>query len=408
MKSETLVGVDIGTHSIKVAVAENRGGRTVLRSVFKEVSAGLKKGAIQDLAESSPAVGRALHEAGRISKSGLKTVYVNIGTPQIKVQSSKGIVAVSRADSEIYQDDIDRAIRASQAITTAPNRMIVHNVTREFIVDGVGDIVDPLGLSGNRLEVSSLVIDAFAPHLKNVMRVVELAGGHVGGLVLGPLAAARAALLKSQKDLGTVLIDIGYGTTSMCVYQENKLTHVSIFPVGAGNVTNDIAVGLKIPVTAAEAIKLAYGFALSREVGSKESIDLKKFIPDAKGAVSRRFVSEIIESRLAEIFEFVNNELRLLGRTGDLAGGAVLVGGGSKLPGITDLAKAELKLSTQIGFAIAEEWSDEALNFSDHFEDPEFVTVLGLVLWGADKEGWKSERTLAKIKFKKIFGSLLP
>jgi cell division protein FtsA len=391
--STHIVGLDIGTSSVKVVIAENRGGRPALHSVFKEQSAGMRKGAITDLAETSAAVSRALAEARKLSKTGLKNIYVNIGTHQAKSQNSRGIVAVSRADSEIYQDDIDRVIKASQAINLSPNRMIVHNVTREYIVDGVGDIADPLGLSGNRLEVNSLIIDAFAPHVKSVMRAVELAGGRISGMVFNPLAASRSVLTKHQKDLGVVLVDIGFGTTSMSVFEENKLVGVTVFPVGAGNVTNDLAVALRIPVGAAEGIKVNYGYAVAGDVNAKETIDLRKFAPEAKGMVSRRFVAEIIEMRLAEIFEFVNNELRLLKKVGQLAGGVVLVGGGAKMPGITELAKQTMKLSSQIGFSGNEEWSDDRAVFSETFEDPEYVSALGLALWGADKENWAAKGT---------------
>ncbi len=387
--SQLITGLDIGTASVKVAVAENRGGRPALKAVFKEPSAGMRKGAIVDLGETASAVSRALSEVKKIARGALKSIYVNIGTHQVKSQISRGIVAVSRADSEIYEDDIERVIKASQAVNLAPNRMIIHNVTREFIVDGVGDIADPLGLAGNRLEVSSVIVDAFSPHVKSVMRVVEMGGGRIAGMVLGVLAGSRAVLTKKQRNLGSVLIDVGAGTTSMAVYEENKLLGVSVFPVGAGNVTSDLAVGLRIPVDAAEEVKLNYGYALAKEVNSKESIDLMKFSPEAKGMVSRRFLSEIMELRLAEILELVNNELRLLGKSGGLAGGAVLTGGGAKTPGMNELAKQVLKLSTQIGVSLGEEWSEGTAAFSDSFEDPEFVNALGLVVWGAEKEGWQ-------------------
>lgn len=393
MTSRYIVGLDIGTATIKAAVAENQGGRPILRAVLKEPSAGIRKGAVIDVAEASAAIGRALHGVKKVAKPAVKSIYLNIGTTQAKAQQSHGIVAVSRADSEIYQDDIDRVIKASQAVTVVPNRMVIHNVTREYVVDGVGDIIDPLGLSGNRLEVQSLVIDAFAPHVKSVMRVVELAGGRIGGMVFDPLVASRSALSRAQKDLGAVAIDIGFGTTAMSVFEENKLVGVAIFPVGAGNITNDLAVGLKIPVAAAENLKLHCGYAVAKEIGQKESVDMKKFSPESKGMISRRFVAEIIESRLAEIFEFVNNELRLLGKAGRLAGGVVLTGGGAKLPGLTELAKQELKLSSQVGLAMGDEWGSTAA-FPEVFEDPEFVNALGLVLWGADKECWRpAERT---------------
>ncbi|MEY4731209.1 MAG: cell division protein FtsA, cell division protein FtsA [Candidatus Parcubacteria bacterium] len=387
-----LTGLDIGTSSVRAVVVENRGGKPLLRGAFREPSAGLKKGAIHDLAEATSAVGKVLHEAKRVHHSALKTVYVNIGTSQVKTQPSRGIVAVSRTDSEIYQDDIDRVEKASvQAVPLSPNRTVVHNITREFIVDGVGDIIDPLGLSGSRLEVSSVIVDAFAPHVKAIIRVVELAGGHIGGIIVNPLAAGRATLSKSQKELGVVLIDIGTGTTGIAIYEEQKLVNMSVFPVGAGNVTNDVAIRLKIPVAAAENLKLNYGYAIASDINIRENIDIEKFAPEMHGMISRRLVAETMEVRLAEIMDLVNTELKLSGKVGRLAGGAVFVGGGSKLPGLTELARSELRLSTQIGCTSRDGWVVESDEFTDTFEDPEFAVALGLAMTGTEKEGWPAD-----------------
>lgn len=403
-----VTGLDIGTSSIKVAVAERRPGKPALVHVHKVPCHGMRKGAIVELSETSQAVSRALAGVKKISKSALKNVYLSIGTPQAKMQSSRGIVAVSRADAEIYQDDIDRAVRASQAVNLPQNRTIIHTLTREYIVDGVGDIADPLGLSGSRLEVQSLIIDAFSPHIKSLIRSVELAGGDVSGLVFGPLVAARAALSKKQRDLGTALVDLGFGTTGLSIYEEGKLVGVSKFPVGASNISNDLAVGLKIPVDAAEEIKLHYGYAISKEVPQKEAIELGKFVPGSKSAISRRFTAEIMESRLEEIFDFLNNELKILQRFGELPGGVVLVGGGAKLPGLTDLAKQEMRLTTQIGFSLADEWEADGGAFKEHLEDPEFVSAFGLVLWGVDEEGWMKEGSPSSFNFKKIIRYFTP
>lgn len=406
MSTEFITGLDVGTAAIKVAVSQNDNGRPVLRFVAKYPSLGMRKGAIVDLAEASQSINRALSEVKKISKSAAKNIYVSIGTSQAKVQPSRGIVAVSRADTEIYEEDISRVVKASQAVNLIPNRTIIHNITREFIVDGVSDIVDPVGLSGNRLEVDSFVVDAFAPHIKSLVKAVELAGGEIGGLVFSPLLSARSALTKSQKDLGVALVDIGFGTTGVVVYEENKLIGLAKFPVGAGNISNDLAIGLKIPVSAAENLKLNYGYALAKDIGSKEEIEVKKFFPEAKGSVSRRFVSEIIESRLAEIFEFINNELKLIGKAGKLPGGVVLVGGGSKLPGLTELVKQELKLSSQIGL-LAEDVFASGHRFGEFVEDPEFVPVLGLLAWGIDEENWRGG-SLSGFKIKNLVRYFLP
>jgi cell division protein FtsA len=406
-----ITGLDIGTASVKVAVAARRGGKPVLVHVHKAPSAGLRKGAIVDSAEVSHCVIRALAEVKKISKSAAKNIYLNIGTPQVKMQVSRGIVAVSRADAEIYQDDIERVVRASQAVNLPQNRTIIHTLTREYFVDGVGDINDPLGLSGSRLEVQSLIVDAFTPHVKSLIHVVELAGGEVSGLVFSPLVAARAALSKRQRNLGVALVDIGFGTTGLSVYEENKLVGVAKFPVGAASITNDIAVGLKIPIDAAEELKLRYGYAIAKDIGAKEQVDLMKLMPDAKGPASRRFVGEIIESRLEEIFDLVNAELKVFQKFGQLPGGVVLTGGGAKLPGLTDLAKQEMKISAQIGCTLASEWENEGGAFKEFLEDPEFVDVFGLVLWGVDGEGWRADSRSASSShsaIKNIFNYFAP
>ncbi len=408
MSSNFIIGLDIGTSLVKATVAEIKDGKPVLRAVFKEPSVGLRKGVVIEMGEVSPAVGRLFSEVKKNYKGGLKSIYVNIGTPQIKVQGSRGIVPISRADSEIYSEDVEKVVNSSQAVNMTTNRLIIHNVTREYIVDGVGDITEPIGLSGSRLEVSSLIIDAFAPHVKNVIRAVEIAGGKISGVVFNPLIASRAALSKTQKNLGVILIDIGFGTTGYAVFEDNKLVSTGLIPLGAGNITNDIAVGLKIQAVAAENLKLHYGYALAKEVSSKESIELKKFSPQERGDISRRFVSEIIESRLAEILEFIDNELRSMGKAGKLAGGAVLVGGGAKMPGLTALVKQELKLTTQIGMTMREEWGNEGNDFADVFEDPEFVNSLGLILWASDGERHSHPSPISNFRFKNILKYFIP
>jgi cell division protein FtsA len=380
--SDFVTGLDIGTAWVKVVVAEARDGKPVVVHASKEISLGMRKGAIVDVSEVSQSVRRALEPVKQFSKNALKNIFVSIGTPQVRMQASRGIVAVSSANGEIYQGDVERAVKASQAINLGQNRAIIHTLTKEFIVDGVGDITDPLGLMGGRLEVQSFVLDAFLPHVSGLMRAVELSGGQVGGLIFSPLVAARGALSKRQKDLGAVVIDIGAGTTGMAVYEEDRLLGAAKFPVGAGNISNDLAIGLKISVDAAEEVKLHHGSSFAKEVSQKDQVDLRPFAPDAKGTISRRFIAEIIESRMEEIFGLVNEELKRLGKTHNLAGGATFVGGGAKLPGLTDLAKQEFRLAAQIGCSTMTEWHDGGGTFNEVLEDPEFVSAFGLALWG--------------------------
>ncbi|PIT92600.1 MAG: cell division protein FtsA [Candidatus Harrisonbacteria bacterium CG10_big_fil_rev_8_21_14_0_10_42_17] len=381
-----IVGFDIGSRSIKAAVGEVRKkGQLTLLRIFKTDSQGVRKGAINDLSEATQAVNYLLGSIRRDYKNAVKHIYLGVGGGDVKLQSSTGVVAVSRSDSEIYQDDISRAIQGSQAINLPPNRTILHFLIQQFIVDDVKDVKDPLGMIGSRLEVEGLVVHVFQPVLKNLSKCIETSGGSVAGLVLSPLADAQSVLSKNQKELGVVLVDIGFGKTGMAVFEENKLLSSAMFPIGSSNVTNDLAIGLKIPVEVAETIKLSFGYGVAKEVSVKEVVDLSKIDENAKGLVSKRFIAEIIEIRLQEIFELINAELKRIQKDGRLPAGVVLTGAGSKLPGLVDLVKRELKLPAQVGIPHISQMDVVGGELGFQAEDPEFSTALGLLLSGSEK-----------------------
>lgn len=382
-----VVGFDIGTRGIKAALIEtSKRGKPLVRTLFTAPSAGLQKGVVVDDGEACAAVAQALGEVRKLAKSGPKNVYLNIGGRQTNCQVSKAMVPLPRSDTRISAEDVDRVTKAAETmVRLGHNRMVIHTVTREYAVDGISDITDPVGLNGARLEANCLVIDAFSPNVQRAIACVERSGGTVSGPIYGPLAASRAVLSRGQKDLGVVLVDIGFGTTGISVYEEQKLLHTAILPVGAGNITNDIALGLKIPVADAENLKLSFGYALAKEIPAKESVEVKAG-EGKKATISRRFLSEIIEIRLAEIFELVNEELKRVQRMAQLPAGVVLAGGGAKLPGIVELAKRELKLPAQIGLVSSEAFEAADPETAARIEDPEYVVALGLALHGLDEE----------------------
>lgn len=397
-----ITALDIGTSQIKALVAElKKNGQLSLLSIFKSPSNGLRKGEVVKLEEAIQSLNRILSEIRQVNRLALKNIFVNVGGSNIRVQHSRGFVAVSRADNEIYQEDMERAVKGSQAVNLGPNRMILHTIPREFIIDGTPNISDPLGMIGNRLEVNSLIIDAFKPTVNNLIKIIEAAGGKIGGLIYNPLASARSVLTKAQKELGAIAIDIGFGTVSMAVYEEDKLLQAAVFPIGAGNITNDLAIALKCPVENAETIKLSFGCALAKEVSNKEKIDLSQIDECLKSAINRRFISEVIEIRLAEIFEFINNELKLIGKMGQLPAGAVIIGGGAKTPFLADLAKQELKLPARIGSPEISKIEFINNDFEAQIDDSEFATAVGLLLCASDqslkekkwfdKKGWLSK-----------------
>ena len=397
--------LDIGSSQIKALVAESKKDSKKLSivGVFKSPSSGIRKGEVASPEEVVQSLNGVLKEIKSLNKSAVKNIFIGVNGPNIKIHHSRGIVAVSRADNEIYSDDIERAVKASEAINLNRNRTILHTITQEFVVDGIGDIRDPLGMAGNRLEVNSLIVEGFKQSINNLTKSVEVAGGSIGGMVYNPLAAARAVVSKSQKELGAVMIDIGWGTISMAVYEEDKLLLSAVFPMGCGNITNDLAIGLKCSVSVAEKVKLSFGCASAKEISNKEKIDLSQIDNSLKNIVNRKFISEIIEIRLAEIFELVNNELKLINKAGRLPAGAIITGGGAKMPGIYELAKYELRLPIQIG--VPEKSDFEIVNpeWESLFEDAEFSVAAGLLALNAEQSSKeRSWISLEKAGFQRL------
>jgi len=410
MSQNYIVGLDIGSSTIKAAVAEvKKDGKLSLLKILKMPSRGIRKGVVDELPEVTSAVNQVLSEIKKDFPGVHKNIFLNTGSAQVRVQPSRGIVAVSRADYEVCQDDIDRVIQASQAIKLPPNRMIIHSITREFVVDGVGDIRDPLGMIGNRLEANVLLVDAFSPSIKNLSKCLETNGASIAGLIFGPLASGRSVLSKNQRELGVALVDIGFGTTSLSVYEEGKLIYASVLPFGAGNITNDLAIGLRTSIEAAEAIKFSFGAAVAKDIPARETIDLRQVDPRAKGTPTRRFVAEIIEMRLAEMFEHINKELNKIEKAGKLPAGVVLAGSGAKMPGLVDLAKRELHLPAQVGIPDVSNMEVASGELALQIEDPEFACSLGLLMWGGEepRSAHKSSRNISGLT-KKLINYFMP
>lgn len=373
-KEKIIVGLDVGTCNVRVVVAQVRDEfKPQILGVGKAVSGGLRKGVVVDLEEVVKNIQEALQLAQRISGIDIEEVFVGIGGSHISCRPSRGVIAVSRADGEISEEDKARAISAASAISLAPNREILHVLPRRFTVDGQDAIKDPVGMSGVRLEVDALLIEGATPYIKNLIKCVREADIEEAGLLLSCLADSWAVLTKRQKELGVLLLDLGGGTTGLTVYEEGDILHCQILPIGSAHITNDIAIGLRTSIDTAEKIKLEYGSALPENVSKKEMVDLTH-LGEAEGQVSRLQVAEIIEARVSEILDLVNKELKKIDRAGLLPAGVVLVGGGAKLPGLVDLAKEKLKLPVQIGYPQGLE------GIIDQIDDPEFSTACGLIL----------------------------
>ena len=414
-RENIIVGIDIGSHTFRTVIGETgvEDSAPQVLAIGSSSSQGVRRGMVVDLPDALTMLRNSLMAAERGASYGYKIreAYVGVGGMNIEIISSPGLIRVSRADGEVSADDVARVIDQAQTISLPPNREIIHVLPREFILDGVGGIKDVVGMRGVRLEVDVLLVSASSPSAASVEKLLQEAGILIKGFVLSSLAAGRAVLSKRQRELGAVVIDIGGTSSDISVFEEGNLIHSTVFPVGSSHITNDIAIGLKINIDLAEKIKLHHGTSLVSEINKREVIDLSKLDEHTEGLVSRREVIEIIEARLTEIFGLVNRELKSIQRDRLLPAGAVIVGGGAKIPGIVDLAKRELRLPVQLGFPVG-------LNaFVDSIDDPSFATALGLILWADDierREGGRGSVFLplqlrgAAHNIKQFIRSLLP
>lgn len=384
-REKIIVGLDIGTSTVQVVVAKKRkGSRPQVIGLGEAPTFGLRKGVVVDISQVIKSIKAAVAQAQRSSGVPISKAYVSIGGGHIQVVSSKGVVAVSRADGEVSEDDIERVIRAAESSVSLPlNYEILHVVPRRFRLDSQDEIKDPKGMTGIRLEADALVIEAFSPSVKNLVKAVSEAGLKVEELIFSILAAAESTLSPQKKELGVVAIDIGGGTTSFVIYEEGDILHAGVLPVGGSHLTSDVAIGLRTSIETAERVKMAAGYSLPEKINKREIIDLAKFSKYEEGEASKKYLSEIIEARLSEIFELANKELKKIGRLGELPAGAVLIGGSANLNDVVELAKKRLKLPVVKGRPV------ELDGLGDKLSKPEYAVGVGLILIGAkhfDKE----------------------
>ncbi len=287
------------------------------------------------------------------------------------------MVAVAKSDGEIGGEDIERAVEAARAIATPLNYEILHVIPRSFSVDGQTGIKDPVGMTGIRLEVDTQIIESSSSHIKNLTKAVYRTGIDIDDLVLSILAASSAVVTLRQKELGTVVVNIGGATTGMVVYEDGDIIHTAVLPIGSEHITNDLAIGLKSSIEVAEQVKTEYGECVAKDIPKKEKIDLKEAGAEVGEEVSRKYIAEIIGARVEEILEKVDKELVKIDRSHLLPAGAVFTGAGAKLAGLVDLAKDKLGLPASLGYPI------EIKSVSEKINDLSFTTAVGLVKWGS-------------------------
>lgn len=418
MKENVIAGLDIGSTSIRLVIGQKISGpageELQIIGAVSGPTAGVSRGLVNSIEETTSSISAVLEKAERLVGVPISRVWVSINDPYIKCERSKGVVAVGRSDGEITDNDVNRAIEAARALAVPVNYEILHVIPISFGVDNQGDVKDPIGMNGIRLEVETLIVQGMNTQIKNLTKAIYRTGLEIEDLVIAPLAASEAVLSIKQKDLGVALINLGSATTSLAVYEERNLIHTAILPIGSEHITADVAIGLRCPINLAERIKREYGTAAVDEVAKNDEVDVSHLVKEEEvnddiDTISRKYLAEIINARVEEIFEKVDQEFKRIERSGLLPAGVIFVGGGAELEGLVEAAKKKLRLPAALGIA-------KNINvIIDKVRNPEFLTALGLVIWGSHTEesaGPDShlKKSLGGIlaKTKGLWGKLMP
>lgn len=389
MARTIITALDIGTTAVVTVVAErgSEGGNLRILGVGRAPSAGVRRGAVVDIADAADAVRASVDAARRASGVAIRSVWLAVDGAHISVSSSRGVVAVSRADQEISPEDVRRALAAAETfVAKNTNKEILHMIPRDFKVDREVGVKDPVGMHGVRLEVDALIIECSAPYLKNLLKCVEASDLRVEDYVFAPLAAAETVLSKRQKELGVMLVDIGGGASSFIVFEEGVAVHAGVVPIGGNHITGDVAIGFRAHVDIAERIKHAYGSCLVGDLPKRDQIRLAEFVPESTETYSRRELVEIIGARLQDLFELLQKELRKINRVRLLPAGVVLVGGSSLISGLAELTRREIGLPAEQGMPQGFEPT------LDEQDGPPLAAALGVARWASEKRQHRADQ----------------
>ncbi len=373
MKPDHFVGLDIGTSTVRCVVGmfDQNGSNTP--SIIGHGSApnqGMRRGTVVHAEEVSEAILKAVTEAERISGVSIRQATVNVNGAHVEGMNSQGVIAISAANREITVEDRLRVEEAATIVNLPQNREIVQFFATNYSLDGQKNIKDPVGMHGVRLEVDAHIVTAATPNLRNLDAALDKAELAVSHHTVSSLAAAEAVLTRQQKEAGTLLLDIGAGTTNLIVFEDGEVQYVAVIPIGGQHVTNDLAIGLKTDLDIAEAVKLQH--AGLGEKGKSSLVNVK--LNDKTEQFHGDEISMIVEARLDELLDFVEKELQKIKKARKLPGGVVLTGGSSKLPGIADFTREKLQLSSRVSKL------ENIGGLVDTVEDQAYTVVVGLML----------------------------
>ena len=373
---QMVVGLDLGTTKTCVLVGLLGENGLEVAGFGTAPSRGLRKGVVINLDNTVASIRQAVEEAEKMCGQKIKVVQTGIAGSHLQGLNSHGIIGVK--DREVSARDVEQVLDAARAVAIPLDREVIDTSPQQFFLDDQEGVVDPVGMSGVRLEVDVHIVTAAAASLQNVYRCCNRAGIDVKGVVLQQLASSRAVLTAEERELGVILVDVGGGTTDIAVFINGTISYTASLPLGGNQVTNDIAIGLRTPMEAAEKIKRHYGCTSKHQVDQDETIEVPSVGGRPPRKLSRQILGEIIEPRLEEIFELANRELHKSGVYDQMVSGVVVTGGTALLSGTEQLAEKVFELQARIGFPEGQGSGFEAVN------NPMYATAVGLLQYAAE------------------------
>ena len=388
---EIIVGLDIGTTKICAIVGELTDEGIDIIGIGSHPSKGLRKGVVVNIETTVNSIQRAIDEAEAMAGTEITHVYTGIAGGHVKSFGGRGVVALK--DREVREADVARVIEQAKTVNIPVDREVIHVLPQEFIVDDQGGIREPLGMTGARLEAKVHIVTGAVASAQNIIKCANRAGLNVSDIVLQPLASSEAVLTEEEKELGVCLVDIGGGTTDIAIFQNGAIVHTAVIALGGHNLTNDIAVGLRTPIDAAERLKQKFGCSLTAMVDKADMIEVPSVGGRDPRVMGRQILSEILEPRVEEIFQLVHREVERNGFSELLTSGVVITGGSTLLPGMTELAEEIMGVPVRRGIPRG------IGGLVDVVKSPIYATGVGLVVYGARHQ----DRSMFRIREENVF-----
>ncbi len=364
------IGIDVGTSAVRCVVGSiDEQGAPEIIGHSETNTTGMRRGVVSHADEVADAISQAVADAERLSGRSIRSATVNINGAHVEGLNSKGVVAISAASREVQEDDRLRVEEAASVMKMPANREIIQVFPKAYRLDGQGNIKDPLGMQGVRLEVDTHIVTASVPNVRNLEQALEKAGVIAKHRTVSSLASAEAVIRRQQREAGRAVIDIGAGSTNLIVVEDGEVQHVAVIPVGGVHVTNDLAIGLKTDLDVAEAIKVEHA-TLEKTTRSTFSVNINK----EQHTFKAEDVYMVVEARMEELLELVDKELKKINRSKKLPGGVIFTGGGSKINGLASFAKETLELPAKKAKLLP------VSGLSDIADDVTYATPIGLML----------------------------